>query len=323
VYSREGRLTVAPLANDEAVLSDGTFLTRVDASGTILTSALRGGEVAADASNVFVANLLNSTFTIDNLDPSLNPRWGIAMVGTFQPGNTIQAITIAPDGAALVAINTSQPGSIGGSLDVWRFTQAGAVAVMRGITGRVAAFDGANTIVASNVNSVIRIARYDAGGSPSVVRDFTGAVTLTAIAVDAAHNIVFGGALSTNVDFGGGVLVAGHPQENPETNAFVVELSGTGAHIFSTKTGGSVIQGIATGGQRIAVSDTLLTQFSRERLFEFRTDGTPISTGLFTGLGEFGRGGRVFMGPTGRVWWNLDTYWPRFNAFPYLLTVKE
>ena len=50
---------------------------------------------------------------------------------------------------------------------------------------------------------------------------------------------------------------------------------------------------------------------------------------LTTGLGvgglngeELGVGGRVFVGPSGRVWWNLTSNSPVIGGFPYLLVTE-
>ncbi|HEY0483099.1 MAG TPA: hypothetical protein VGD37_36510 [Kofleriaceae bacterium] len=322
-YTREGRRTVAPLPSDEAMISDGNVTEHVDASGHVLASLVLGGELATDAaSNVFIARLTPDRFAIDSYTVNFGFRWSVNVDDTFPAGSSIAAIGATRSGDALVAIAAPR-GQQPSTLDVWRFAPSSASPRLTAVTGTAVAFDDDQIIVGSSDGTTTRIRRYDATGQVVWTREFAGNAHITAIAADADHDIVFGGDLLTSIDFGGGVIVAGHPAENPPNNGFVVELSSTGAHIFSQRTGDSLVEGIAAGGGRIAVSSTFVSQITREHLLEYRTDGTSISTGLSTGLGELGRGDRVWMGPTGRVWWNLDTQWPRFPRWPYLIVVQE
>ncbi|MDQ1368271.1 MAG: hypothetical protein QOF20_624, partial [Acidimicrobiaceae bacterium] len=77
----------------------------------------------------------------------------------------------------------------------------------------------------------------------------------SAVAVDAAGNIVLGGSFGGSVDFGGGPLVAtaGHP------SAFLVRLDPNGKHLWSQTfaTEDAVLQGVAVGADgRIAATGT-------------------------------------------------------------------
>jgi hypothetical protein len=271
---------------------------------------------------VFIARLTPDRFAIDSYTVNFGFRWAVNVDGVFPAGSSIAAIGATRSGDALVAIAAPR-GQQPSSFDVWRFAPGSAGPRLSAVTGTAVAFDDDQILVGSSDGTTTRIRRYDAAGQLVWTREFAGDAHITAMAADADHNLAFGGDLRTSVDFGGGVIVAGHPSENPPNNGFVAELSSTGAHIFSRRTDDSFVEGIATGNHRIAVSSTAESQIFRVRLLEYRSDGTPISTGLSTGLGDLGRGDRVWMGPTGRVWWNLDTQWPRFPRWPYLIVVRE
>ena len=60
-------------------------------------------------------------------------------------------------------------------------------------------------------------------------------------------------------------------------------------------------------------------------LAQIGTNGRSFSTG-FSSLGinaeELGDGGRVAIGPSGRIWWNLSSKFPVIVGFPYLLVTQ-
>jgi hypothetical protein len=176
---------------------------------------------------------------------------------------------------------------------------------------------------------MLRITRYDQAGTIVWTRAFAGQASITAMAVDASpgtsHDVLFGGELYTPMDFGGGTLPLMYtPDGFEQLNGYIVELSAAGAHVFSRKTGDSLVGGIAANASQIVVSSTLRTQFTYEHLLRFDAAGMPVSGPDFdTGLGENGLGDRVWIGASGRVWWDLETQWPLFPRWPYLVAVRE
>jgi hypothetical protein len=315
-FSREGRYAVVPLANDQALISDGATTRRIDAAGRTVSELARGGELAVDvAGNVFVASVAGTTLTVDKFDPSLAPR-----CRATQPvlaGSTIKAIASDPGGAVVVGLATLQ----GRRVTLVRFTAGCALASQLWVSGDAVAIDGDQPIVAWNESGTLRITRFASSGSIVWTRAFAGSATVTAMAVDPSHQVVFGGELYTAMDFGGGTLPTRSTDDGP-LNGFVVKLSETGAHVFSRKTGYTLVGGIASNGPRIVVSSTERTQFHYLRFQVFDASGTPIaSPGFDTGFGENGQAGRVAIGASGRVWWNLETQWPLFPKWPYLVVL--
>jgi hypothetical protein len=55
-------------------------------------------------------------------------------------------------------------------------------------------------------------------------------------------------------------------------------------------------------------------------------DAAVISDGVTTqrldAAEELGDGGRVVIGPSGRIWWNLSSKFPVIVGFPYLLVTR-
>lgn len=316
-FSREGRYAVVPLANDQALVSDGTTTQRIDGAGRTVAQLARGGELAVDAvGHVFVARVEGTTLTVDKYDLSFAPR-----CRATQPvlaGSTIQAISGDPSGAVVVGLATLP----GGRVTVARFTAGCALASQLWVSGEAVAIDGDQPIVAWNDRGTVRITRFAASGAIVWTQAFAGSAAITAMAVDPSHQVLFGGELFTATDFGGGTLPTLSTDNGPR-NGFIVKLSATGAHVFSSRTGYTLVGGIASNGPRIVVSSTERTQFHYQRLQMFDAVGTPVaSTGFDTGFGEHGVGGRVAIGRSGRVWWNLETRWPLVPGWPYLVVLN-
>lgn len=316
-YSREGNYAVLPLGNDEVLLSDGATTTRVSATGAVLAGVARGGELASDVlGNVFIASITDNTLTVDKYTAGFTPRW--TATGTVLAGATINAIAADPSGAVLIGVVTPQDGTV----TVFRFTAGGAFASLFSTSGSAIALDGDRPVIAWNDRGTLRITRYAPGGATLWTRGFVGAARITAITVDPNHNVVFGGDLTTAIDFGGGTLLLSSNPDGGAQNAFFVKLSSTGDHVFSRKTGYWAVGGIAANASRIVVSGTERTQFFYEHLQWFDAAGGPGGgAGAWDGFGgeEHGFGGRVSLGPSGRVWWNVQTQWPLFPIWRYLV----
>jgi hypothetical protein len=315
-FSREGTYTVAPLANDEALLSDGATTVRVDATGHVLGTVARGGELATDVlGNLFIASVAGDTLTVDKYDPTFTALW--RATGTVPAGSRITAMAADPTCAVLIGLVTVQEGTV----TVSRFTADGAFASQLVASGSAVTLDGDQPIVAWNDSGTLRITRFETTGATIWSRAFTGNAIITAMAADPDHDVLFGGQLGTAMDFGGGLLPT-RGSENGTVNGFFVELSSTGDHVVSQRTETSDVGGIASNGSRIAVSSTERTQFHYPHL-ALHDSGPPAGGGFSTGFGEHGFGGRVWVGPSGRVWWNHDTQWPFFPRWPYLVVVTE
>lgn len=317
-YSREGAYIVVPLAGDDAVISDGATVSRLDARGQVVAQIARAGQVAADASgNVFAASVAGTTLTVDRYDAGLAPSWTASW--SVPAGSTAAAISAAPDGCVLASAIAPADHAV----TVTRFSAAGAFVSQLAVTGDALTIDGDQPIVAWRDGGTLRVTRYDAGGATVWAAAFSGDAQISAMTVDPGHNVVFGGELFTAMDFGGGTLPLRHTDDGA-LNAFAVELSPDGEHVFSHRTGYTHVGGIASDGARVLVSGTEQTQFHYWHLQAFDATGAAISGPRFdTGFGELGFGGAIAIGPTGRVWWNTDTQWPYFPRWPYLVAIGE
>jgi len=283
--------------------------------GQTLAQLARGGELAVDATgNVFVGSVAGTTLTIDEYDPSFGSRCQATQ--PILDGSTIKAMTSDPTGGVVVGLATL----VNRQVTVAHFTAACALTSQQVVGGEAVAIDGDQPIVAWNDSGTLRITRFDATGAIVWARAFAGTAGITAMAVDPSHQVLFGGELFAAMDFGGGTLPL-RSSENGPFNGFVVKLSATGAHVFSRRTEYSLVGGIASNGPRIIVSSTERTQFTYLRFQAFDAAGTPVATSFDTGFGENGVSGRVAIGASGRVWWNLQTQWPLFPKWPYLVSL--
>lgn len=318
VYSREGRLAVAPLAGDAALLSDGTTTTRVDAGGRVLGSVDRGGQLAADAAgDPFIARIDGTTLEVDAYDPSFAPRWHAT--AAVPAGSAVAAMASDAAGAVRIGVVTAQSATV----TVFPFAADGNASSPRVTSGDALTIDGDQPVVAWNDGATLRLTRYDATGAVVWARAFTGNAQITAMAAAPGHALVFGGALQSSIDFGGGTLRTMSNDNAGPIDGFVVELSATGGHVFSRKTGYSEVGGIAAGSALILVSSTEHTQFRFEHLQSFAPDGTPASGPAFTtGLGLHGFGRGVTLGAH-RIWWGVDTQFPVLPAWPYLVAIAN
>lgn len=315
-FSREGSWAVVPLAGGEALISDGATTRRVDAGGRTLAELARGGELAVDViGNVFVASVADTTLAVDKYDPSFGPLCQVTW--PVLAGATIEAMTTDPAGAVLVGLTTLQDRQV----TVDRFTADCSFSSELSVTGDAVTLDGEQPIVAWNDSGTLRITRFAGSGATVWTREFVGSARVTAMAVDPSHQVLFGGELYTAMDFGGGTLPKRTTPEGEPLNGFLVKLSATGAHVFSRRTEDTLVGGIASNGPRIVVSSTRRTQFYYLSFLLFDAAGTPIASTVDTGFGEHGQAGRVAIGASGRVWWNVETQWPLFPRWPYFVVL--
>lgn len=323
-YSREGVYAVAPLAGDAAVISDGVTTQRLDAGGTTVAQVADAGEPAVDAlGNVFVASISNTTSTVATLsvrkyDPDLALLWTSSV--TLIAGSQIQTVAADAGGDVLVGAAAHADGSVTAT----RFAADGAYVAELSAPGEAVGIDGDQVLVAWNDSGTLRITRYNLDGSLAWSRGFAGRATIKRITADPNHAVLFGGELTNSIDFGGGPLPLGSTPEGT-VNGFFVLLSEAGDHLLSRAVGMSQVNGLATNGENIAVSGLYRTQLQHLSLKQFGTNGRSFTTGFSNGginAEELGVGGRVVVGPSGRLWWNLRSNFPIQFSFPYLLVTQ-
>jgi hypothetical protein len=161
------------------------------------------------------------------------------------------------------------------------------------------------------------VATYDASGAVVWSQAFSGSASVTAIAVEPDHDVIFGGTLQTSIDFGGGPLRLVDTDDGP-VNGFVVKLSNAGAYVFSGRNGYTSVTGLAGNDRTIAMSGTRRTQFFYKQLRVFDAGSAPGESPQFF---DNGRGGAVAMSPSGRIWWSFEEQFQLFTSFPFLLSM--
>ena len=313
VYSREGTWVAAPLAGDEALLSNGATTVWADAAGRTLAAIDHGGRVATDPlGHGFVASIASSTLTVERDARPLVLDWR-ASVGVAT-NSAIRAVGGRADGGVTVAV------AVAGQTTtlLLRFTGDGTLASTVAIAGSAVAIDGDQAVAAwqDTSNNVLWVTAYTADGAMIWGQAFAGSAAVTAIAVEPDHDVIFGGQLFSSIDFGGGAIRLVQTEDGP-VNGFIVKLSNTGAHVFSSRNGYSTVTGLASNDRQIAMSGTRRTQFFYKQLAVFDAGRAP---GDVAQLGDNGRGGAVAMAPSGRIWWTFEEQFQLFTAFPYLLS---
>jgi hypothetical protein len=198
-FARSGRYSVAPLPGDQVVVSDGGTTQRLDTAGRVVAAMPHGGTLVADAAgNVFVANIAESTLTVDGYDANFVLQ--THATAPLLSDSTLFALSVAPSGAVMAG--TIAPNN---QLIVTRF-RGGAYDWQLFTVGEAVAFDGEDSLVAWNLDDSLHIARFLVFAGPVWERVFTGNARITAMAVDPAHSVIFGGELQDGIDFGGGPL---------------------------------------------------------------------------------------------------------------------
>jgi hypothetical protein len=302
VYSREGAAEVVPLASNEALLDDGATVQRLDAAGkTIAQLAATGVLAAAGDGSVLLARVLGTTLTVERYDPALVLRWRATR--TVGAGAVIQALASRADGAPSVALRG--PGDP--STAVIRFTAAGGFASQIAVPAGLVALDGDQPVVLSGGDDQVQVTRFSATGQVVWQRVFAGRAELSALVVDPLHQVLFGGVLRTEIDFGGGPLpLLGNSEV--DFSGFVVKLSPAGDHVFSRNTVMTEVRSVASNGTRAVVSGVELGNWLKPRLRLFDAAGTPTPWPGDTSFhSDIGTGDAVVIGASGRMWWNTTT----------------
>ncbi|HET9626937.1 MAG TPA: hypothetical protein VFP84_36510 [Kofleriaceae bacterium] len=314
-YSREGTYSVVPLASNTAVISDGVTSTqKLSATGKTTASVARGGELAVDAAgNVAIASVAGTTLTVSSVTSAFAARWTATQ--SVADGSRVAAVSTDAAGTTRVGLVNGS-----GTITVASVSSTGAVGAALALAGDSLRFDGDQPIVWANTGTTLGITKYTATGGVVWADAFPGSASIESMAVDPAHNVVFGGELLAPTDFGGGVLQT-HTTENGPVNAFVVRLSAAGAFGFAAQLGTREVRGVAANASAILVSHTSQASPRFPRLTVLDAAGSALSTTFGAGLGDFGQGLRVAVNSTGRAWWNVQSDFPVRTPFPFLVVL--
>ena len=283
----------------------------------MLVSVARSGTLGTDASgNAYVANVSGTTLTVEKLSPSLVSQW--VATDHVLDGTAIASIGVDSSGAVMVGWVDGQYDYIGTS----RFSAAGTWLSQSVGSGEAIAVDGSNYISTWNDNGTFWVTKRDVNSAIVWQRSFSGGADVSQLAPVPDGGVVFGGALRTPMDFGGGTLKT-EQTENGSMNGFIVRLDGTGQHVFSQNTWYNWVRSVATNGQHIVVSGYQIGGHTMWKFSELDMTGAPATDvpGWVSGFGENGFGEAVWIGPDNHVYWNLESFWGCCSASSYLLAI--
>ncbi len=317
-YSREGSYAVAPLPGNQAIVSDGVATTwRLGPAGGVLRRAARGGEVAADpAGNVYVALASGGQLAIHALTPQLAPRW--SRVEPVEPFADVAAISADPAGVT-VALATPF-----GVASIRRFPAGGGPGTWLHGGGALAALAPDGFAVATAWEGGLAVLLYDLGGGLRWARSFEAQATIEVLTLGLGGRVVVGGHFSGPITFGGPTLEPVY--DGPvDVNSYVLALSREdGEHAFTTRIPTTVLTGAAGNAGRLVIAGETWVTPVFPHLWQLDAGGTLLPGEPEVGFYEqWGRSGRVAIGPSNRIYWERSMVWPRPTSppFPYLLAI--
>jgi hypothetical protein len=318
VYSREGSYTVAPLPDDQALVSDGLATTwRLDAAGQVLGQIARGGAVAADeAGNVYVALAADGQLAIHAYTPELALRW--SRIDPAEPFADVQAISADAAGVS-IALAT-----VFGVASIRRYPAGGGAATWVHGGGTLAALARDGFAVATAWEGGLAVLLYDLAGGLRWARSFDTPATVEVLTLGLEGRVVLGGHFSGAITFGGPTLEPAYEGE-VEVNSYVVALAREdGAHVFTTRIPTTRLTGAAGNAGRLVIAGETWVTPIFPHLWQLDPAGNQLPGEPETGFYEqWGRSGRVAIGASNRIYWERAMVWPSpvSPEFPYLLAI--
>lgn len=298
---------------DAGVISDGATTTRIGASGEVLASLSRGGELAATSDTIYVARVVDQTLTIDALTTALGERWSRSYAAAA--GSHVQAMAISGDAVIIVLANDGQLAVRAVGLD-------GAARWTRDLDAAAAVPNATGFALARTANGSVTIEQLDAAGASVWARAFAADVTVDQIASSPVGQIVLGGTYAGTIDFGGGPIAAHGANSNDKVlNAYVLALSPSGEHVFSNRISEERVAAIATNGAHTIIAGehvigpTLTTRYTFDQTGNILDWNEGIAA-----FGWFGPTYRLALSSANRVYWSYGPAWPDdFTAQPQLV----
>jgi hypothetical protein len=306
-YSREDSRTDAwsavAMPAGQAVLVNGSALTKVDASGHPLGSATRSGNLFSDDSgNLFVASVSGTTLSLEKLSSSFTSQW--TKTRTIPDGNVL--VATAGDGAGGAVLATANQGA--DSVTVFRFQSNGTYSGSHSTRYGAVAVDGNGAFVARSTDTTLKVTKLSPSWTTVWARTFNASVPVSHMAAAPDGGVVFTGRLYTPTDFGGGTLFVSHPTEDIPQNDYVVRLDSTGSHAFSMRTDWGITESVATNGHWVVLGGTHNPQMYYPQLMVLSMTGEPASDAppFVNGLDTmFGEGGAATLASDGHIYWSL------------------
>lgn len=316
-YSREGdSYTALPLANDQALITDGTLTQHVSATGQVLATITNAGALGGSADHFAIAKLSGGSVVVDVYDHfALAHSSAAPIVGGSA---AIEQVVVGADNAVKVVATG------GGTGAIYSFDASGAAQATVSYPADHLQLDGAQAVAVQGGASSVTATSYNADGTTAWQKVFAGSAAPQALTIDGAHGVVFAGVLQTPISFGGATLPVPPTPETGPRNVYIAKLAGAdGAHVFSKRTNTTLIGGLAATADHIVLSTTQRTQFHYHQLQEFDYAGNDAGTVASSlGIGENGRARGIAVSPTGRGYWGVDMLWPYFPTWPYFFAIE-
>lgn len=317
-YSREGDgYAVLPLANDQALITDGAATQHVSATGQVLATIDRGGALGGDVDHFAIAALRGGDVVVDVYD-----HFALA----HSSATPIVAGSAAIEQVVVDARNAVKVVATGGGTGaIYAFDGSGVAQATITHPADHLQLDGAQAVAVQGTSSHVTVSSYNPDGTRAWQRVFAGSAAPQALIIDGAHGVVFAGVLQTPISFGGATLPVPPTPETGPRNAYLAKLAGAdGAHVFSQRTETTSIGGLAATANHLVLSTTLRTQFHYHQLQELDYAGHAVATVASSlGIGENGQARGIAVSPTGRGYWAVDMMWPYFPAWPYLFAIAS
>lgn len=317
-YSREGPHSVAPLAGDRALVSDGLTTTwKLGPAGQVLAEVARGGEVAADpAGNVYVALAAGGQLALHAFTAQLQPRW--SRVDPVEPFADVRAVSADPAGVTVALAN------VWGVSSIRRYPAAGGAGTWLSGGGALAALAPDGFAIATSYEGGLAVLLFDLAGNPRWTRSFAVPATVEVLTLGLLGRVVVGGHFSGPTTFGGPTLEVVY-EDGVDVNSYALALSRQdGAHVFTTRIPTTVLTGAAGNAGRLVIAGETWVTPIFPRLWQLDAGGNLLPGDPETGFHEqWGRSGRVAIGASNRIYWERSMVWPLPSSppFPYLLAI--
>lgn len=241
-----------------AASSDGIFVVKLGKGGAPIWARTYGSSASMQADR--------------GLSIAALPDGGAVVSGSFVGSLTIDVPVPADHGVFVAALSSDGHG-------LW-------ASALKGTTGVVAVRQSGRILAATNDGDTIRVHDLDPTGAPGWSKHYAPA-TISAVAVDAADDVLLAGS-TTTADFGGGPL----PSPLPNGEAFLVSLDPGGEHRytrglpFDTTQSSAVALAVGSGGH-VAVTGSYVhkvdgsTTVQSAFLATFDKAGAPLASHTF------------------------------------------